>query len=696
MDQLPQSSQKDIWTDARDKAVEANKQAKESKEIMQPILEDLSNGVSNAKQLSKKIDDTNLDITQATLHIDRVTKLLPNLQLLVDKLKSKQEESQVNGNNLADRIERLKKQIEIAREMANSIKVGVQFHPNTTLELQTPSNIAQFASDFKTSVYFRTNKTNGVLLYLGNENKRDGKNYVGQDDYMALQIENGYPILLIDVGTGPEKVINNKNVANGKWYQAIVERVGNVVTLDIREEIENGDRVHGAEGKLMEGSNLFDLNRENSKLFVGGFPPEFNQHQDPYGSGSFEGEIEDLRIGDEKVGLWNFVDAQNNKDGARERNQLVASEKEPTGYRFNGHGYVILDAKPYNFKHRSNIHFQFKASKGVTDGLMFYAGKNNHFISVEMKNGGVVYQYKLGQHHVSIGSTTQYNDDQWHAVEAERNGRQGVLKIDGQEINQDESPVGSEEVLKISDNLYFGGHPNEINHTEVTSQNFDGCIDHVYISGTLINLSQNLKAYDVRPGCASKFSDVLSFAPRQFGYLRHNISAPLGLHMNLKFKTKQSQGVIFYATDATQENAIGLFLEDGSLVLRSQNVEINSHPTKYNNSEWHHLELSHDDNAMRLTVDGSNELVSSPTSRPLKIEDGDIYFGGLPNNFEFSPEALRSPAYFVGCISDAYISGPIVNFAESPDRKSVLLDNCARDILGKMVSKFKTSTNMTG
>lgn len=288
---------------------------------MAPVLDNLDNSVSHSQQLSKQIEDTNLYITQASNQIDRIAKILPNLQYFVDDLKMKQDNTQKSSNYLVDRIEKLKKQIEIARDMANSIKVGVQFHPNTTLELQPPLNLVQLASDFKTSVYFKTNKSNGFLFYLGNENKYDERKQ-GKQDYIALEIENGYPKLSVDFGDGPQKIISKKNVANGKWHQAVIERTGNNLKLIIREELEGGkDFPYVDEDRLSESANIFDLNRENSKLFVGGYPPDFNV-QDDLKYSSFEGDIEDLRIGDERVGLWNFVDGQNNKDGSQERNQL--------------------------------------------------------------------------------------------------------------------------------------------------------------------------------------------------------------------------------------------------------------------------------------------------------------------------------------------------------------------------------------
>lgn len=693
LDQIPQKSQTDVWKNARDRAIEAEEQAGEAKRVLQPIVETLPKDLTSIEQLPKKIENTNLDIHQASQQIDRVAQVVPNLQSLASDLKNRQTETANSCNDLSDRIEKLKKQIEIARDIANKIKVGVTFHPNTTLELQPPPSLSQLATNSKVSAYFKTEKQDGFLLYLGNE-KKEGKRGK-QDDFMALEIENGYPILTVDLGNGPEKIISNKNVANGKWHQAIVERNGNDVKLTIREELEDGkERLHEVEEKLSGTNNIFDLSKENSKVFVGGYPPDFNP-QEGLKYSSFEGEIEDLRIGDEEVGLWNFVDGANNVDGAKERDQLISSEAQPTAYRFSGHGYIIMDSKPYTFKQRSHIQFKFKASRDVSDGLMFYAGRNRHFISVEMKDGGVYFRYKLGQHLVSIGSTVQFNDDAWHRVDAERDGRVGILRVDGNTIYQDESPVGTEENLKISDTMYFGGHPDTINHTEVTSKNFDGCIDEVFISATPVDLGRSLKSYGVRAGCSTKFSTVLSYPPRQFGHLRHNITAHNHLQVTLKFKTKQDKGIVFYATDSSQDNTIGLTLEDGALVLRSQNAEVTTHPSTYNDGEWHVLTLTHDASKLRLSVDETPDIVSIDDTNELTIENGDIYFGGLPKGFTVARGAIDSPAYFVGCISDVLINGPIVNFAESTDRRSAVLDSCSRDLLGitfhyKNLLQFKT------
>jgi laminin alpha 3/5 len=63
--------------------------------------------------------------------------------------------------------------------------------------------------------------------------------------------------------------------------------------------------------------SIFNVDQELSKLYVGGFPVYFGiQPEIKYQA--FEGQIEELVIGDTPVSLWNFVSAENTA-GAIER-----------------------------------------------------------------------------------------------------------------------------------------------------------------------------------------------------------------------------------------------------------------------------------------------------------------------------------------------------------------------------------------
>lgn len=159
--------------------------------------------------------------------------------------------------------------------------------------------------------------------------------------------------------------------------------------MSIREELPGGvENITQSETTLDGPYSIFNLDRNKSKLFVGSFPVNY-ELQPEIDFNSFDGEIEDIVIGDKPVSLWNFNHGYENNHGAIERNKLVNLQSS-TGYRFNGNGFVVMDARSYSFRGKSDIQLRFKTF--ATEGLLFLAGKGKTFIALELRNGKVLYQ----------------------------------------------------------------------------------------------------------------------------------------------------------------------------------------------------------------------------------------------------------------------------------------------------------------
>ena len=238
--------------------------------------------------------------------------------------------------------------------------------------------------------------------------------------------------------------------------------------------------------------------------------------------------MEELVIGDVPVSFWNFVDAENNVQGAVERDRLVNFQSS-TGYRFDSNGYAIISKKQSQISVKNNefiIKLNFKTLE--ENGLMYLMGnKNGHFFSLEMRNGRVIYQFYLGGDQVMISSPNIYNDGEWHTLEAVRQHQSGKLKIDGKIVGEHDGS-GQFKALKTVDHLYFGGYPPNLTHEykTVTQRGFEGCIDEVMIGETSVDLSRNVQAYGVVPGCpikvyhffireSSRFSNILNIVTRK-------------------------------------------------------------------------------------------------------------------------------------------------------------------------------------
>ncbi|XP_012267208.2 laminin subunit alpha [Athalia rosae] len=677
LDAIPSQSSSPLATESMSKADIVQDVTQKAINNMNGIVEKLPEDLIKAKQLSKDMADSIHDISQANKQLDDLGRTIPNITNLISDLGHKQNSIDTTGNILQKKIDDLKQSIANARELANRFKIGLTFYRNTTLELKNPEGLPLLATSTRISTYFRTNQTNGFLLYLGNEQKSK-QSRSKTNDFMALLVENGYPVLVVDLGTGPERIISNKYVADNIWRQVIIERTGKNIKLIIREDIGEGEDELFVKEQVLPGPySIFNLDQEQSKLFVGGYPTSFQMQKDVT-SASFEGEMEELVIGDIPVSFWNFVDGEMNRKSAMERDKLINFQPS-TGYRFDGNGYAIISLKqsqiPFNGQ-RFALELNFKTF--AENGLMYLMVNGRNFLSLEMKNGHILYQYDLGEGPAAIVTTTSFNDGKWHSLEALRQGKTGVLKVDNAGFTRGTVP-GNANTFVSQERIYFGGHPTLHSYPSVTTEGFEGCIDQVIMYETPVDLSGSTQAFGVMPGCPVRFASVVSFEEGNPGYVRwHNASAPNSLQINLKFKTTAPSGLIYYATNEDQTATSSLSLVNGQLVVRSQGEELvtSAVGTKYNDNEWHVVTATHDDEALRLDIDDKETYSTDRAPSPLHILYGSLYIGGLPQDFYVKSYAAGSTIPFAGCIGDATLNGIIINFANTTDRPGAFLGKC--------------------
>ncbi|XP_063239907.1 laminin subunit alpha [Bacillus rossius redtenbacheri] len=657
-------------------AEEARSIARDSADAALGAAQRLPEDLKRARQLPKDKDMTAKAIQQANSQIEKVNTVVPDIDSLMQQVGEKQSNLERLGRDVKSQIDQLKEKVALARQLANRIEVGLTFYRNTSLQLKNPDNLPQLGTSSKVSLYFRTGETNGLLLYLGNEISTTWKvKRARTDDFLALEIENGFPVLTVDLGSGPQRIISSKFVADNVWYQAIIERTGKNVRLVIREEVSGGkERLHVKEQVLPGTLSILNLDREHSSLFLGGYPPDANV-QGAVKYSSFQGEMEGLQVGDAPVSLWNFVDGANNQNGAKERDKLVNLQPS-TGLRFDGTGYAIMPSRSYSLRLRSSVQLNFSTT--AASGLLFLAGKGrSSYLSVELDQGRVVYRFNLGKGELALTTAGTYNDGRWHAVDAARQGAKGVLTVDSGDRQDGAAPGGDKAALHVSPSLYFGGYPGRHNYRTVSNVDFEGCVDSVAISGALVDLSQNMQAVGAAPGCPAQVASLVAFEDRAPGYvLWPNASANNFFQVNFKFRTSAGSGLIFYATDADQSLAVSLSLVDGGLSFRSVGEELASSPaTLYNDDEWHVVTATHDTGALRLDIDDFDTFQTDSAPPMLQFLYGRLYFGGLPNAAEArGPGAAFAP--FVGCLGDVTVNGAFVNFANVTERVGAVLGRC--------------------
>lgn len=68
----------------------------------------------------------------------------------------------------------------------------------------------------------------------------------------------------------------------------------------------------------------------------------------------------------------------------------LKNQQPNTGYRFDGEGYAIIDSSSYIKPETSDINLKFKTF--AKEGLLFLAGNEDTFLSIEMRDGKVYLQ----------------------------------------------------------------------------------------------------------------------------------------------------------------------------------------------------------------------------------------------------------------------------------------------------------------
>lgn len=157
--------------DAMNQAMNVESNIRSAVNDMDGVVDRIPEDLREAKQLSKDTSESIRDISQANKQLDIVDKVAPNITSLLNSLNDNQKSIDTVGKDLQSKIEALKNKITNARELADRFKYGLTFYRNTTLELKNPESLPLLATSTKISLYFRTNKPNGFLLYLGNEEK---------------------------------------------------------------------------------------------------------------------------------------------------------------------------------------------------------------------------------------------------------------------------------------------------------------------------------------------------------------------------------------------------------------------------------------------------------------------------------------------------------------------------------------------
>ncbi|XP_077371201.1 agrin isoform X10 [Festucalex cinctus] len=402
---------------------------------------------------------------------------------------------------------------------------------------------------------FRASEMTGILLYNGQENKKD---------FISLAVVNGKVELRFNTGSGTGIVVSNIEITQGRWHQLVVTRNRRLAMLSV----DNEPHVEGESPRGTDGLNL------DTNLFIGGVPEEMTQdvkERTAVASG-LVGCIRLLDVNNRVLNLQeNGVDnlygsgvgeCGNNpclpnpcKNGAtcqvkeaqmfhclcskgfwgptcadvhdpcepsrchpssqcqalpeggykcecpmgREGRhcEIVAERRGPYMPLFNGDSYLELKGLHlYGHDLRQKVSMTVVLMANDSNGLIFYNGQKSDgrgdFISLSLNEGILEFRYDLGKGAATIRSKEPIRLNTWTTISLERSNRKGEIMVNKKDAVRGEAPNLHVD-LNLKESLFVGGAPDysRLARSAALTEGFKGTIQKIILMGTPILREEN-------------------------------------------------------------------------------------------------------------------------------------------------------------------------------------------------------------
>uniref|UniRef100_A0A8C2F089 Contactin associated protein like 2b n=1 Tax=Cyprinus carpio TaxID=7962 RepID=A0A8C2F089_CYPCA len=145
----------------------------------------------------------------------------------------------------------------------------------------------------------------------------------------------------------------------------------------------------------------------------------------------------------------------------------------------------------------ADVSFYFKTS--ASHGVFLEILGNPDFIRLELKLVSFSFDVGNGPVELTVRSSTPLNDDQWHRVEAERNIKEAVLRLDKVHREARSAPPQGHTRLQLFSQLFVGASGGQ--------RGFLGCIRVLKVNGVTLDLEGRAKVTPgVKPGCSGHCS----------------------------------------------------------------------------------------------------------------------------------------------------------------------------------------------
>ncbi|XP_024146191.1 neurexin 3b isoform X6 [Oryzias melastigma] len=521
-------------------------------------------------------------------------------------------------------------------------------------------NPIQSSSD-EITLSFKTWQRNGLLLHTGKS-----------ADYVNLALKDGAVSLVINLGSGAfEAIVEpvNGKFNDNSWHDIKVTRnLRQVVTISVDGILTTTG--YTQEDYTMLGSDDF--------FYVGGSPSTADLPGSPV-SNNFMGCLREVVYKNNDIRLELSRLARIDDPKMKLQGDIVFKcENVPTLDPINFETPDSFLALPkWNTKRVGSISFDFRTTE--PNGLILFTQgrpqdrrdakgqKNNKvdFFAVELLDGALFLLLDMGSGTIKVKATqTKVNDEAWHHVDIQRDGRSGIISV-----NSHRTPFtasGENEILDLEGDLYLGGLPynraglvlpTEL-WTAMLNYGYVGCIRDLFIDGRSKNIrqiAQSQNITDIKFSCSKvsgkhcdsspcknngacregwnrfvcdctgtgfwdstceRESSILSFD----GTMYMKVVMPNVMHteaedVSLRFMSQRAFGLLMAASSRESADTLRLELDGGrvKLTVNLDCVRINCNTSKgpevlyagekLNDNEWHSVRVVRRGKNFKLIVD---------------------------------------------------------------------------------------------
>ncbi|XP_014250027.1 laminin subunit alpha-1 isoform X2 [Cimex lectularius] len=345
----------------------------------------------------------------------------------------------------------------------------------------------------------------------------------------------------------------------------------------------------------------------------------------------------------------------------------------------------------------TSVILTYAISSQLRDALLFYlpSSTSEDFVAIEMVNRKMRFAWNVGGglgeviHPLHIQTAGDLHKDQhWYRVEAERVSNIGHLKVrpvvvpEGSQL-ADKPPATNASAPGVGrldvgpgDRIWVGGADRRHPHLLSTQSGLVGCLHQLFLNGRPIGLwdfsTQNPNSCTACVEGAQEIKDESSYGFSGDGYVvlkpeNSGIRNKYLFSVSLRFKTFDSNALLFLGIENSTDRYLSLSLQDGHAVFHISYGQYSSLEMttveQYNNGVWHHIEASRFFDRMNklekgILKVGSEVRDGAPTVPPNQdiIPDltvGSYYIGGVPPGEVNNIKNLAGS--YLGCMSDIQI-----------------------------------------